>query len=235
MHIIAQNEWLIALDKPSGLIVHSDGRTVEPNLANELIERWPELESVGEPWISPQGHAYPLPGIVHRLDRTTSGIMIVAKTQEAWEYLKGEFKARRVEKTYRAIVYGHVETAGVVSAEIARTKEEPRRWYAIDRPIDHIRTAITEYRLLKELDEATYTEFIPKTGRTHQIRVHAAHIGHPIVGDHLYAADHEPILGFTRPALHAYSLSLALPDGTPATFSAPLPTDFEHALMIAKE
>src|SRR6185503_15733750 len=103
--IIAENQWLIALEKPAGLIAHSDGRTDEPSLAGWLIEKYPELSEVGV-WVSPQGNAYPLGGLVHRLDRTTSGIMLAAKNTEAFSYLKNEFKEKRVEKLYRAYVYG---------------------------------------------------------------------------------------------------------------------------------
>ncbi|MDZ4227240.1 MAG: RluA family pseudouridine synthase [Patescibacteria group bacterium] len=226
--VLAETEEILALDKPAGLIVHSDGRTEEPSVAEWLLENYPTLCNVGEPWISPQRARIALPGIVHRLDRTTSGVLVVAKTPEMYEHLKLEFKARRVEKIYRAYVYGHMEEeSGKIVAEIMRSSEPPRRWYARDCDESDKRAAITEWRLLKMLDEpASYMEVFPRTGRTHQIRVHFAHIGHPIVADHLYAADRPPILGLKRPALHAYSISLMLLSGQKAVFTAPLPPDF---------
>ena len=185
-------------------------------------------------WTSPQGESVPLPGIVHRLDRTTSGVMLVAKTPEAYTYLKNEFKERRVEKTYNAFVYGHMDAAeGRIVAEIMRSSEPPKRWYARVCEETDNRVAITEWRLLRHLTDlsgelSSYVEVQPKTGRTHQIRVHLASIGHPIVADHLYAPDKPPILGFKRPALHAQSISLVL-GGQRATFTAPLPDDFKQA------
>ena len=253
IRVIAETDEILALDKPAGLIVHSDGRTRESSLAAWIAKEYPELASVGESWISPQGEHVPLAGVVHRLDRTTSGIILVAKTQDAYTYLKNEFKERRVEKIYRAFVYGHMGAAeGKIVAEIARSSEPPKRWYARVCEEKDRRAAITEWRLLKHLtDPATgesvsYVEVQPKTGRTHQIRVHLASISHPIVADHIYApdlhresasdsksqsfraAERAPIFGFERPALHAYSISLIL-KGEKATFIAPLPDDFKHA------
>lgn len=226
-HVIAETEALLAVDKPAGLIVHSDGRTVEPSLADWILRQYPALASVGEPWISPQGECVPCPGIVHRLDRSTSGVMLVAKTPEAYSELKRLFKERKIQKTYLAYVYGHMaREEGRIAAEILRTSTSPKKWYTEACDDTNPRAAITEWKLLKNLTEdAAYIEVRPITGRTHQIRVHFASVGHPIVGDHLYAPDRKPILGFTRPALHASSISLAYMD-THCTFSAPLPPDF---------
>lgn len=223
--IVAENEWLIAVDKPTGLIVHSDGRTEEPTLVDWLLTKWPHLKDVGEPWISPQGESIARPGIVHRLDRTTSGVMIVAKTQEAWEYLRGEFKARRVEKTYRALVHDILEkNSGRIVAEIDKGGT-PKRWFAKDTTEDDVRAAITDWRVLERRDGTTYLEAMPRTGRTHQLRVHFAHIGHGIVGDHIYA-EGKPDFGFGRVMLHAYSISLRLSSGEQVTYTSPVPQGF---------
>lgn len=221
--MIAENEWLIALDKPAGLIVHSDGRTEEPTLAEWLLERWAQLEGVGEPWLSPQGESVPRPGIVHRLDRTTSGIMIVAKTQEAWEYLRAEFKARRVEKRYLALVRGVLEGEGRISAEIDKGGN-PKRWFAKDCPEDSKRAAITDWKSLEMREGMTLVAAMPRTGRTHQLRVHFAHIGHPIVGDPIYGAGMPDT--FDRVMLHAHIIALSLPDGMRASYRAPAPRLF---------
>lgn len=232
--VIAETDEILVLDKPAGLIVHSDGRTEEPSVADWILQNYPALEGVGEPWISPQGERVTLPGIVHRLDRTTSGVMLVAKTGAMYAYLKMEFKERRVEKIYRAYVYGRMgaeeadsnsSRQGRIVAEIKRSSNPPRRWYSRPCEENNVCAAITDWKLLKQLKDAAYLEVRPRTGRTHQIRVHLASIGHPIVADHLYAADCPLLLGFTRPALHATSISVAL-DGKRETFQAPLPLDF---------
>ena len=257
--VIAENEWLIAINKPAGLIAHSDGRTQEPSLAEWIGERYGALRGVGDDWISPQGEHVPLNGLVHRLDRSTSGVILAAQTPEAFEYLKREFKERRVEKKYLAWVCREpvsgfalrlasetnapqwvrmpgakrlgleLNEKGTIVAEIMRSSERPKRWYA--RPCDESdpRAAITDWKLLKTKDGASLLEISPKTGRTHQIRVHMASIGHPLVADHLYAPDRASILGFSRPALHAESISLMLPSGSKATYVAPLPPDFVRA------
>lgn len=232
--VLAETPELLVLDKPAGRIVHSDGRTEEPSVASWLLEHYPALEAVGEPWVSPQGEEVRVAGVVHRLDRTTSGVLLVAKTPEMFSYLKGELKARRVEKIYRAYVYGHMEAAeGRIVAEIVRSSGSPacagkaRRWYARECDERDVRAALTEWQLLKKVDgPASYLEIRPRTGRTHQIRVHLAHIGHAIVADHIYAADKPALLGFTRPALHAHSISFSMPSGEKVSYTAPFPGDF---------
>lgn len=183
---------------------------------------------MGEPWISPQGEVIVRPGLVQRLDRTTSGIMIIAKTQEAWDYLRAEFKARRVEKTYRALVYGQPANSGRIVAEIVRTKEIPKRWIACDCNESDVRAAITDWRVLDRRmyhrEAVSLVEAYPRTGRTHQIRVHMAHGGHPVVADHLYACDW-PTLGFSRPMLHSHAIAFTVPSGERVSFSTPLTGD----------
>lgn len=215
------------LDKPAGLIVHRDGRTEERSVAQWLAEHYPALCGVGGEWVSPQGERIALNGLVHRLDRTTSGIVLAAKSDAAFQYLKNEFKERRVEKKYLAYVYGHMGAKeGEIVAEIMRTSEPPKRWYARDCGRSDKRAAITHWRALKEGSDEngepySLVELEPKTGRTHQLRVHLAHIGHPIVADHLYAPGKPAILGFSRPALHALSIRIA-----GQRYEAPLPPDF---------
>jgi 23S rRNA pseudouridine1911/1915/1917 synthase len=228
--IIEENEWLIAIDKPAGLIVHSDGRTEEPSLSDWVGKNFPELQGIGGDWVSPQGLHVALNGLVHRLDRTTSGVIIAAKSEEMFAYLREQFKQKKIEKRYLAWVYGSIpEREGRIVAEIMRSTEKPRRWYARATSPDDPRAAITDWKVLESIDAASLVEITPQTGRTHQIRVHMAYFGHPVVSDHLYANDKARILGFERPALHAWKISTPLPNGATGEYQAPLPSDFIRA------
>jgi 23S rRNA pseudouridine1911/1915/1917 synthase len=235
--ILFEDDAALVIDKPAGLIVHSDGRTKEPSVAEWALARYPALKDVGEPWTSPQGEVVERPGIVHRLDRTTSGVMILAKTHEAYTFLKAQFGERTVSKTYLAYAYGHQKRdSGIIEAEIVRLRSTPPRW-GVRRGAEEKkhRAAVTEWRVEKCGHDAdtgapvSYMILVPKTGRTHQIRVHLKHLGHPVVCDHLYAKGKQCLLGFERPALHAYALSLTIPSGEGKMFVAPLPADFEEA------
>jgi 23S rRNA pseudouridine1911/1915/1917 synthase len=232
IRVIAEGAAWIALDKPAGMIAHRDGRNTEPSVSEWLHDEYTECRGVGGAWVSPQGEAIALNGLVHRLDKDTSGVLIAAKTQEMFDYLRGEFKARRVLKRYRAFIYGHPQAeSGEIVAEIIRTNERPRRWAARPCSRDDARAAISEWAAIVRMydpvmhDPATYLALSPKTGRTHQLRVHLASIGHPVVGDRLYAPEHAGIFGFQRLALHASELTLSI-DGAERTFVAPLPRDF---------
>ena len=236
--IIYEDADVVVIDKPAGLVVHSDGRTEEPSVADWMLARYPQSKDVGEPWTSPQGEIVPRPGIVHRLDRGTSGVMILAKTQAAYEFLKKQFQDRSTEKVYRAFAYGHpAKDRGTIEAEIVRIRSVPPRWgVAREREGKTHRAAVTEWRVLERgvdpesREKVSYLEARPKTGRTHQIRVHLKHSNHPVIADPLYAKGRPDILGFARPALHAFSLSITLPSGERKTFEASLPADFTEAL-----
>ncbi|MDP2650187.1 MAG: RluA family pseudouridine synthase [bacterium] len=174
--------------------------------------------------------------MVHRLDRTTSGVMVIAKTQEAYAFLKEQFQNRTVEKRYDALVYGHPkEDFGTIEAEIGRTKKKPRKWIA-NFAHGKKRAAVTAWRVLGRYSDPETSEPVaqmevsPKTGRTHQIRVHLKAMHHPIVCDHLYAPKKPCLFGLARPALHAHFLTLTLPNGERTTFEAPLPRDMKGAL-----
>lgn len=236
--ILYEDTEVLVINKPAGLIVHSDGRTEESSVAAWVLEHYPALADVGESWTSPQGEVIPRPGIVHRLDRDTSGVMILAKTNEAYTFLKQQFQDRTTEKSYRAFVYGHPsKDAGTIEAEIVRLRSTPPRWGVKREGEERThRAAITEWRVLArgadpETDEkVSYLEVRPRTGRTHQIRVHFKHINHPVICDKLYASGRPLLLGFSRQALHAVSLSITLPSGSRETFEAPLPADFVAAV-----
>ncbi|MBV9349375.1 MAG: RluA family pseudouridine synthase [Patescibacteria group bacterium] len=234
--ILYEDADFLVLDKPPGLIVHSDGRTKELSVGDFLVEKYPQTRGVGEPWRSPQGEIIDRPGIVHRLDRLTSGVMIVAKTNDAHAFMKAEFQKRSVKKEYRAYVYGHMkEGAGTIDAEIERIRSSPPRWGARGRGSGTRRAAVTDWKMLergydgKSGEKVSFLSVSPKTGRTHQIRVHLQSIHHSVVCDPLYAKGRTCILGFSRLALHAYRLTVPLPNGMQKTFEAPLPDDFLEA------
>ncbi|MEX0652236.1 MAG: RluA family pseudouridine synthase [Candidatus Paceibacterota bacterium] len=235
--ILYEDNDVVVINKPAGLIVHYDGRNEEPSVVDWVLEKYPEVAGVGEDWKSPQDEIVPRPGIVHRLDRTTSGVMILVKTQEAHTCIKEQFKSREVRKSYVALVYGHPKAdKGTIDAEIGRTKKKPRKWTALPGKGGTLRSAVTDWRVLDRKTDAktgetvTYVCASPKTGRTHQIRVHLKAIHHPIVCDHIYAPKRPCLFEFNRPALHAQSVSFTLPNGERKTLEAPLPEDFTRAL-----
>jgi len=230
IHILYEDNDMLALYKPSGLIVHSDGRTKEPSLSDWLVKKYPEIKKVGEPWRATDGTIIWRPGIVHRLDRETSGAILIAKTPEAYDFFKKQFQERRVKKTYRAFVYGPVKNdTGLIDRLIGRSKNDFRKWSAEYGARGERREAVTSYKVLKRGKEASYVEAYPETGRTHQIRVHLKAIGHPVVHDTLYAPKGPNILGFTRTALHSFSIDVVTPSQKVLHIEAPLPDDFKKA------
>lgn len=243
IQIIYEDKNLLALNKPSGLPVHGDGRSKEPTLVDWLLEKYPEIRDVGEPQHTPTGEIILRPGIVHRLDRETSGVMVVARNQETFLALKKEFQERRVKKTYRAFVYGVMKNdAGIIDKPIGRSRSDGAKWSAEfgakgtvseNSGKRELREAVTEYKVLARatdhedtLQDWTYLEAYPRTGRTHQIRVHLKAIGHPVVCDKLYAPKKPCILNFSRLALHAFAIEFTLPNAGVMRFEAELPEEF---------
>lgn len=231
MEILFENKNIVAINKPAGLIVHSDGRTAEQSVVNWLVEKYPEIKEVGEPWTAQDGTILYRPGIVHRLDRDTSGVLVVAKNQESFLNLKAQFQNRETQKTYHAFVYGGIKSLqGVIERPIGRSKNDFRRWTAERGVRGEMREAVTEYKVLQFMKEVSYVEVYPKTGRTHQIRVHFKAIGHPVVCDSLYAPNKPFLLGFERLALHARNIQIKDLNGDILSIEAPLPKDFQNAL-----
>jgi 23S rRNA pseudouridine1911/1915/1917 synthase len=209
--ILFEDADILVVDKPSGMIVYPDGKHDYPALSHWLEKKYKE-------------HHF-----VHRIDRETSGVLVVAKTEAAHQFLKEQFKNREIKKIYRAFVYGALkEERGIISKPIgsARGGRGPR---SATRPHGALREASTVWKRLANGAGASYIEAFPKTGRTHQIRVHCAAIQHPIVCDQLYAPQRPPLLGFKRLALHALSITITHPSGKEMTFEAPLPPDFVAA------
>ena len=231
INILYEDDDVLVVNKPSGLVVHSDGKTKEPTLTDWILENYPDVRGVGEPTKLSDGTMIDRPGIVHRLDRETSGVLLVAKNQKAFEFLKKQFQEREMEKTYRAFVYGEMKNdSGVIDRPIARSTGDFRKWTAERGRRGEEREAVTEYRVLARYNGFSFLDVHPKTGRTHQIRVHLKAISHPVVCDKLYASKKECALGFSRLALHAFSLKFNTPSDKTVIVEAPYPDDFKEAV-----
>lgn len=219
LDILYRDEHIIVINKPAGLTVHPGAGIPGGTLVNALLFHFPGIEKVGHPL---------RPGIVHRLDKETSGVMVVARSEKAYTELKRQFKAREVEKIYLALVKGQVQVEeGKIDWAIGR---HPRHRQRISIRTKKPREALTFYSVRKVLDEFTLVEAKPVTGRTHQIRVHFAAAGHPVVGDSRYGGQ-DRLRKFPRLYLHAWRIVFA----HPATrilceFYAPLPPEFQEII-----
>lgn len=238
LKIIYEDADVIAIDKPAGLTVHprqtKTGAPIAKELNNTLVSAllayYPPLASVGDnPAIRP--------GIVHRLDKDTSGVMIVAKNQKSFEWLKKQFKERKVEKKYIALISGcPKENQGALKTYLTRSATEPSKQKVVSRtdkiiPRENEREAITEYRVTQKFRDYCLIEAVPKTGRLHQIRVQFAWLGHPVAGDTKYGRKDTPAPpGLKRQFLHAAELEITLPNGEKKTFSSTLPDDLSAFL-----
>jgi len=229
--ILFESDDYIVINKPSGLVVHADGRTAEESVASWVAERHPEMSEVGEPLTLANGEVINRPGIVHRLDRETSGVLILAKNQNAFLHLKQQFQDRQVNKKYHTFVHGNLkEDEGEINRPIGKSSKDFRRWSAQPGARGELREASTLYRVLGRAEGLTFVEVEPKTGRTHQIRVHFKAIHHPVVGDKLYAENQPGKLGFKRTALHAREITFLDVSGKSVTVEAPYPIDFLNAI-----
>jgi 23S rRNA pseudouridine1911/1915/1917 synthase len=252
--ILFEDKNLLVIDKPAGVAVHADGKSSEEETIAEFIISYDKsISKVGEPMIIEHaGKKVEIarPGIVHRLDRETSGVLIVAKNQKTFLLLKEQFQNHTIKKVYRAFVYGFVSDPkaslatgkrGVINAPIGRSPKDIRMWTAGRGVRGAEREAVTEYKVLDRFADIkrgvpsiehqfSYVEVYPKTGRTHQIRVHMRYINHPVVSDPLYRGDKEKALGMKRLALHAYSITFRLSNGELKTIEAPLPGDFKKVI-----
>jgi len=217
VEVLYEDADVIAINKPAGMLVHSGAGRHSGTLVNAVLHRFGKLSSMG-------GELRP--GIVHRLDRFTSGVILVARGDAAHRHLAQQFAARQVEKIYLALVQGRVKKdQGRVTAPITR---DPVRRVRMTARLAHGRQAITSYQVLKRFKETTFLEVKIGTGRTHQIRVHLASIGHPVVGDKLYGAAASEL---GRYFLHARQITFTSPgSGHRITVQASLPEDLENYL-----
>lgn len=224
LSIIYEDDDVVVVDKPAGMVVHPAPGHDAGTLVNALLARFPELAGLGRE----EDETSHRPGIVHRLDRQTSGVMLVAKHEVAWRYLQRLFKQREVQKTYLALVEGRLQPPhGIVDAPIGRHRQHRQRMAVRQRGG---RPARTIYHLIEYLDDCSLVSVQPITGRTHQIRVHFAALGHPVVGDRVYGFRRKRP-GVGRQLLHAWKLKLSLPSGEVREFVAPLPADIRQVLV----
>ncbi|MBV9613597.1 MAG: RluA family pseudouridine synthase [Acidobacteriaceae bacterium] len=225
--VLYEDQDVIVVDKPAGMVVHAGAGHASGTLVNALLHRFGALSELG-------GELRP--GIVHRLDRDTSGVLVVARTDRAHQSLAAQFRNRQVEKTYLALVHGCMKAMqGRITAPIAR---DPLRRTRMTAKLPSGRAAVTEYRVLEELGALSYLEVRIATGRTHQIRVHLASIRHPVVGDRLYGAPAQipglPALG--RFFLHAHRLRFTSPStGNPIAIESPLPPELLAFLRSVRQ
>jgi len=248
LNILFEDDNIIAINKEAGMSVHrsANNSMKEKTVADLILESYPELENVGEIMEveSKDGiKKIPRPGIVHRLDRDTSGVLLIAKNQQTYEMLKEQFKNHKIKKTYRAFVYGVVKDPkaslksgkrGIIKAVIGRSKKDIRMWTAGRGAKEPVRDAWTEYNVLQRFKKGdhyfSYLELYPKTGRTHQLRVHLRYISNPIVSDPIYASNRERSLEIDRLALHSKKIVFALSNGDLQTVEAPYPKDFQKLI-----
>jgi 23S rRNA pseudouridine1911/1915/1917 synthase len=227
LQILYEDEHLLVLNKPAGLVVHPGAGRATGTLVHALLAHCPNLPGIG---------GVERPGIVHRLDRDTSGVMVVAKSEAAHQSLSLQFKNRIVRKRYLALVHGEVrQEAGRIEAAIGRREHDRTR---MGVKTAGGRMARTAYRVLRRLPGMTLVELGLETGRTHQIRVHLAHIGHPVVGDEVYGGRRERrgaagVPPAPRQLLHAWWLGFRHPvHGEWLEFAAPIPADFATAASL---
>ena len=213
LDIVFENDDLLIVNKPAGMVVHPAAGHDTGTLVHAVLGYEPDLEGIG---------GEERPGVVHRLDKETSGLIVIAKNERAHRWLQDQFRLRTVEKTYLALVDGAPPTpAGRVEAPIGRDPKNRKKMAIL--PAGKGREAVSEYRTLESFKHHTLLEFHPHTGRTHQIRLHCAFLGCPIVGDLIYGRK-KSTLELNRHFLHAAKLKIILPNEKQArTFEAPLP------------
>lgn len=220
VEVLFQHQDFLIINKPAGLMVHDPSHYhTEATLVDWLLEHFNEISEVG---------SYDRPGIVHRLDQFTSGIMIIPRTNSAHIAFGNMFRDRTINKEYTAIVEGHPEQTGTIDFPISR---DPHKRNKMTHKQLHGRHAITHYTILEYYHNGALAQVKPITGRTHQIRVHFAAIGHPIIGDAVYGS---PSKYIKRQALHASSISFTY-HNIHYTFSCPLPTDMQKLLSALKK
>jgi len=221
LDIVFENNDLIVVNKPAGMVVHPAAGHASGTLVNAMLGYEPDIEGIG---------GEERPGVVHRLDKETSGLILLAKNERAHRWLQDQFRLRKVEKTYLALVDGKPPTpSGRVETYIGRDPSHRKRMAIVS--VSRGREAISEYKTVESFANYTLLEFHPLTGRTHQIRLHCAFLGCPIVGDEIYGRK-KPTVDMNRHFLHAYRLKIILPgEKETRLFEAPLPDELGRVLI----
>jgi len=224
LDILFENDDLLVVNKPAGMVVHPSPGHDAGTLVHAVLGHVPDIEGIG---------GEQRPGVVHRLDKDTSGLILLAKNERAHRWLQDQFRMRKVEKTYLALVDGAPPTpAGRVEASVGRDPAHRKKMAIL--PPGKGREAASEYRTLERFKAHTLLEVHPLTGRTHQIRLHLAFLGCPIVGDRVYGR-RRPSLEISRHFLHAFKLRVLLPgEKEPCTFEAPLPEELDLVLRLLR-
>jgi 23S rRNA pseudouridine1911/1915/1917 synthase len=211
--ILYEDPNILAIEKPSGVLVHGDDRSKEKTIVDLLVKKYPKIQ------------------LAHRLDKETSGVLLLAKNAKAHQFLKEQFQARTIRKIYVAIVNGNVKNErGIINRPIGRSPKDFRRYLAGRGARGEMREAITDYKVLKRLPGFTVVEVRPKTGRTHQIRVHMKFINHPVACDTLYNPGASNPKGIKRLALHARSIEFKNLKGETVKVESKLPKEFEKII-----
>lgn len=228
LKIIYEDENLLAIDKPAGIVVFPEEKTKEKTLIDYLLEEYPAIKNAGES---------PRYGIVHRLDKDTSGILLAAKSNETLNFLQKQFEGGKVAKKYLVLVVGSLKAdQGVIETLMGRSQKDRRkqRAYSPHEPGAEgktLRQAKTLYEVLQKFKDYTLIEAKPQTGRKHQIRCHLSHLGHPIAGDKLYGFKNQPCpKELLRQFLHASYLKIMVPGGQLKEFISNLPEDLKKVL-----
>ncbi len=234
LDVIYEDEYLLVINKPAGLIVHPAGEKKTGTLVNAL------LNHCGEEILKIGGNERG--GLVHRLDKDTSGVMVIAKTEKTHAEIARQFKQREIEKTYIALVWGILkDNEGEINTPIGRSVGDRRKMSVFSAKL---RESTTFFRVQERFQDFTLLELKPKTGRTHQIRVHLASIGHPVIGDAVYGGKKRTASSsledikdkITRQFLHAYKLKFYHPELKKSVeFQAPLPEDMQYVISWARE
>lgn len=229
--ILYEDENIVAINKPAGVMTHPDGHTTDETVSDWFARAYPDSKEVGETQRLPDGREIARPGVVHRLDRDTSGVLVLVKTPAAHAFYKEAFQARTTKKTYLAVVYGTLkEEKGTIEFSIGRSRKDFRLRSAQPKARGTLREAITHYEVLDSIGTHSLVKVMPETGRTHQIRVHLKALHHPVVCDPLYAAGKPCDLGTSRLALHAASIVLPLQGDGTVHVQAPVPDDLKGAV-----
>ena len=235
LEILYEDDWVIVINKPAGMVVHPACGNYTGTLVNALLHHCTNLSGIG---------GVIRPGIVHRLDKGTSGVLVAAKNDKAHRHLSGQFKEHTVSRKYQALIFGALsEEAGTIESVIGRHVADRKKMSIHTK---QGRPAVTHWRVLESFTGVTLVEAELETGRTHQVRVHLSSINHPVVGDDLYGADKklkqiaakrmlDLLRSVKRPMLHAFHLTFNHPEtGRPMTFEVPAPSDFAGILAALR-